>query len=160
MAVLEASQVVGRDRELESFVRQLADNERLWAPLVRYTEPRLRLPLVTVPGMEARLLTWAPGQGTGFHDHGGSTGAFIVVRGRVVEDVVDDRGRKHTRMHGVHAVSSFGRDVIHDMRNEGTEGAVTIHAYRPELSGVRYYVFEQGELREIDTTAATNGERR
>jgi cysteine dioxygenase type I len=30
---------------------------------------------------EVWLLTWLPGQGTDLHDHGGSTGAFLVFGG-------------------------------------------------------------------------------
>ena len=33
------------------------------------------------------LLSWLPGQGTGLHDHGGSAGAFAVVRGTLHERV-------------------------------------------------------------------------
>ena len=41
---------------------------------------------------EAWLLTWLPGQGTDWHDHGGSAGAFVVVQGALVEG---------TAVHGV-----------------------------------------------------------
>src|SRR5258708_37580960 len=34
---------------------------------------------------EVWLLTWLPGQSTGFHDHGIAVGAFAVARGRVSE---------------------------------------------------------------------------
>jgi predicted metal-dependent enzyme (double-stranded beta helix superfamily) len=34
---------------------------------------------------EVWLLTWLPGQSTGFHDHGNAAGAFAVARGRVSE---------------------------------------------------------------------------
>jgi hypothetical protein len=31
------------------------------------------------------VISWLPGQGTGFHDHGGSAGAFAVVWGTLLE---------------------------------------------------------------------------
>ena len=34
---------------------------------------------------EAWLLTWLPGQGTDWHDHGGSAGAFMTLRGVLTE---------------------------------------------------------------------------
>lgn len=149
-------QLTGRDLALEAFVRQVASNESLWSPLVRYTEPRLRLSLMDVPEMDVRLLTWAPGQGTGFHDHGGSAGAFVVVRGSIREDIVDDAGQLHHRTHRTGDIASFSRDVVHDMRNDSTEGTVTIHAYRPKLAGMRYYRHENGQVRPNDSLNASN----
>ena len=37
---------------------------------------------------EVWLLTWLPGQGTEWHDHGGSAGAFHVFSGTLTEDTV------------------------------------------------------------------------
>ncbi|MEV6844301.1 cysteine dioxygenase family protein [Actinoplanes sp. NPDC051411] len=37
---------------------------------------------------EVWLLTWLPGQGTDLHDHGGSSGAFLVVAGTLTEETV------------------------------------------------------------------------
>jgi predicted metal-dependent enzyme (double-stranded beta helix superfamily) len=34
---------------------------------------------------EVWVISWLPGQATGFHDHGGSAGAFTVVWGTLAE---------------------------------------------------------------------------
>lgn len=139
-----------RDLELETLVAATAAARRSWQHLVRYVEPRLRLPLPSPPGVELRLLTWAPGQGTGFHDHGGSSCAFTVVQGTITEELVDDphAPRLRTAVHRWSAgwVGSFTYELVHDMRNESRTGVITIHAYRPELHGIRHYDLRDGRL--------------
>lgn len=121
MAIKDADQVLRRDRELEWLVREIGANPAVWARLIEFTEPRLRMRLVGVPGIETWLMTWGPGQGSGLHDHGGSAGALVVVRGSLIQDVVDDDGQVHTGSYQVGGASSSKRGMIHDLRNEGTE---------------------------------------
>src|SRR6266513_3868760 len=66
-----------------------------WRDLVRYDPARRwyrRLELTQE--YEVWLLSWQPGQGTGFHDHGGSAGAFAVALGELQEHTVRGRGRR------------------------------------------------------------------
>ena len=57
-----------------------------WAALVRYTEDeRWYHRLERGENHEVWLLSWLPGQRTGFHDHCGSSGAFAVVAGELRE---------------------------------------------------------------------------
>src|SRR5690349_1260836 len=44
--------------------------------------------LASAEDHEAWLLTWLPGQGTDLHDHGGSSGAFLVFGGTLTEETV------------------------------------------------------------------------
>jgi predicted metal-dependent enzyme (double-stranded beta helix superfamily) len=145
---------IDRDLGLERTVRAFARRPELWEPLVRYAEPRLRIPLTTSRNFEVKLLTWAPGQGTGLHDHGGSSGCLIVLRGAVVETTVDDDGRLVDHVRHAHDVSSFSTDLIHDVRNEGSVGAVTLHAYRPFVMSMTKYVHQDGQLRPTGTLVA------
>ncbi len=72
---------------LVQLATQLAAQTSLWEPLVDYDPvSRYYARLARESDFEAWLLTWVPGQGTEWHDHGGSAGAFITVRG------VPDRG--------------------------------------------------------------------
>jgi anti-sigma factor ChrR (cupin superfamily) len=143
--------VMGRDLVLEATVRALAADTELWTPLVRFTEPRARIPLPSEPGIEVRLLTWSPGQGSGLHDHGGSSGCFMVLRGTVSETIVEHNGHAHEFTHSSGHIGSFDRDIIHDVRNDEDEGAVTLHAYRPALTNTTEYVLENGTLRAAST---------
>ena len=66
---------------------RLADNRSLWQGLIRYdAASRYYARLAAEPGYEAWLLTWLPGQGTDWHDHGGSAGAFLVLQGTLTEE--------------------------------------------------------------------------
>src|ERR1039457_1316495 len=63
----------------------VADQAR-WSQLVRFTEPqRWYQRLELADDYEIWLLSWLPGQHTGFHDHGEAAGAFAVTRGRLSE---------------------------------------------------------------------------
>ena len=66
--------------DLAATATRLADAPHLWEPLVDYDPvSRFYARLALTPEHEAWLLTWLPGQGTDWHDHGGSAGAFVVV---------------------------------------------------------------------------------
>jgi hypothetical protein len=71
---------------LVKIVTDLARQQALWEPLVSYDlVARYYVHLAREPEFEAWLLTWLPGQGTDWHDHGGSAGAFITLRGVLTE---------------------------------------------------------------------------
>ena len=57
-----------------------------WASQVRYDQDeRWYQRLEQGDNHEVWLLSWLPGQRTGFHDHWGSAGAFAVVHGELRE---------------------------------------------------------------------------
>ncbi|MCD0448966.1 cysteine dioxygenase [Actinocorallia sp. API 0066] len=99
---------------------------------------------------EVWIISWLPGQSTGFHDHGGSAGAFAVVLGELEEATtrsaqIFDGGR----------VRPFGRHHIHDVRNTSTAPAVSVHVYSPPLSTMnRYDLTPEGELIVLQTETA------
>ena len=67
-------------------VREIAADRARWEPLVRYDAlTRWYARLETGPGYEVWLLSWLPGQSSGFHDHGESSGVMTVVRGELIE---------------------------------------------------------------------------
>lgn len=66
--------------------RSIAADRAAWAPLVRYdTTTRWYHRLRTGPGYEVWLLSWVPGQGSGRHDHGASSGVLTVLEGELTE---------------------------------------------------------------------------
>jgi predicted metal-dependent enzyme (double-stranded beta helix superfamily) len=101
---------------------------------------------------EAWLLTWLPGQATDLHDHGGSAGAFVVVRGRLTEHTVvpvgDEPGvvdLRATRLPGG-ALRAFGRNHVHRIVNESAEPAVSVHVYGPALRSMTRYTLDARRL--------------
>src|SRR6476469_3335744 len=70
-----------------SVALRLGANRSLWEGLVRYdATSRYYARLAAEHDYEAWLLTWLPGQGTEWHDHGGSAGAFVILQGILTEE--------------------------------------------------------------------------
>ncbi len=91
------------------------------------------------------LLTWLPGQGTPLHDHGGSAGAFAVVRGALTEETVGGTAgavREVPAELSAGRVRPFGPHHVHRVTNRGTVAAVSVHAYTPALRQMSTYTLE------------------
>ncbi|MFD5034642.1 cysteine dioxygenase [Streptomyces sp. NPDC058405] len=139
--------------ELLDFVRRAAADAELISSLPLDPEGRTWIRLDGPAGSEAWLIGWPPGTGTGWHDHGGSHGAFATAAGTLKEDSLAarlptegwktlelsegvDRERQLTAGEG----RAFGRHHVHEVRNEsGAEHAVSVHAYYPPLPLMRRY---------------------
>ncbi|MFC9429090.1 cysteine dioxygenase [Streptomyces sp. NPDC056987] len=139
--------------ELLDFVRGAAADRALIDSLPLDPEGRTWIRLEGPGGSEAWLIGWPPGTGTGWHDHGGSHGAFATAAGTLKEDSLAarlptegwktlelaedvDRERQLTAGEG----RAFGRHHVHEVRNEsGTAHAVSVHAYYPPLPLMRRY---------------------
>ncbi|MFD9128575.1 cysteine dioxygenase [Kitasatospora sp. NPDC059571] len=135
---------------LRSIVRDLADRPEEWIHRVRLaTGDRWYERLSAADDHEVWLISWLPGQSTGFHDHGGSRGAFTVALGELEELSLGgpDDGLLVRRLPSG-AERAFGAAYLHDVRNTSAGPAVTIHAYSPPLSSMaRYDLRAQGLVR-------------
>jgi predicted metal-dependent enzyme (double-stranded beta helix superfamily) len=135
---------------LAQIVRRTAERPELWRPRVQFeADERWYGRLECGDEYEVWLLTWLPGQQTGFHDHGDSCGAFTVASGSLTEQAaVCGRPETRSRRLRTGAVRSFGTRYVHDVRNDAIEPAVSIHAYSPPLSSMhRFEVASDGLLR-------------
>jgi rhodanese-related sulfurtransferase/mannose-6-phosphate isomerase-like protein (cupin superfamily) len=94
------------------------------------------------PSHDIWVISWLPGQSTGFHDHGESSGAFVVVTGILEEH----RPSEQTLTIHPDKPRAFGPDCAHDVRNVSLAPAVSIHAYSPPLSEMNEYELEGGRL--------------
>ena len=95
------------------------------------------------------MISWLPGQATGFHDHGGSAGAFAVVWGTLVERRVAavTTGQVVAKPVGAGGSRAFGPRYIHDVRNAAASAvAVSVHAYSPPLPEMTRYDLTPGGL--------------
>lgn len=139
--------------ELAEIVRQLASRPDAWMPRVRLrTDRRWYERLHCGPDYDIWLITWMPGQGTGFHDHGESAGAFAVASGSLEEH----RPGEGARVVAAGESLAFGADYAHDVRNASTAPAISIHAYSPPLSGMTHYDLDGTEL--LEKSAAVTGD--
>jgi cysteine dioxygenase type I len=103
---------------------------------------------------EVWLLSWLPGQSTGFHDHGRAAGAFAVAHGRIQERTVAGSGRVRHRTFTAGAVRPFGSRYVHDVGNAFAGPAVTVHAYSPPLTAMRRYELTKSGLVHVATERA------
>lgn len=115
--------------------REFAAERGRWRNLLRYDpDERFAVLLDTVGDHEVWLLSWLPGQNTGLHDHGDTTGAFTVVSGRLVEEVRRDPGVSPDgpESHVVEAGQSrvFGPGYSHHVSNPGPDPAISVHVYQ------------------------------
>jgi rhodanese-related sulfurtransferase/mannose-6-phosphate isomerase-like protein (cupin superfamily) len=94
------------------------------------------------PDYDVWVISWLPGQSTGFHDHGASSGAFVVASGVLEEHRPD--GRVQVVRAG--KPRAFGPDYAHDVRNISLAPAISIHAYSPPLTEMNEYELDGGRL--------------
>jgi predicted metal-dependent enzyme (double-stranded beta helix superfamily) len=116
--------------------------------------------LASADDHEVWLLTWLPGQGTDLHDHGGSSGAFLVSGGTLTEETVTltpgGPPRVTTRELGDGAGRRFGPRHIHRVTNRSARPATSIHVYGPALATMtRYRLVQQSlEVLAVETAGA------
>jgi predicted metal-dependent enzyme (double-stranded beta helix superfamily) len=147
-------------RQLAEQVRLVAATPRDWMSRVRLSpDERWYERMHADERYEVWLISWLPGQGTGFHDHGGSAGAFGVVWGTLEEHQAGTagtaRGPSVTASSVIAGrVRSFGPAYIHDVRNTSEAVAVSVHAYSPPLTEMTRYDLSENGLIVLDTEAA------
>ena len=128
-------------RELRDLTGQVASE--LTGPLldvVRIDEQqRWWARLALTAGVELWLLSWAPGQGTEPHDHGGASGSFSVLFGALREDYRYSSGPVRTVDHEVGSSIGFGSGRAHRVHNVSSVNSASVHAYSPPLLPVHYY---------------------
>jgi hypothetical protein len=127
--------------QLERVVKVVAARPELYEDLiVNDGEGRWWPLLYRTPSVEVKLLTWAEGQSSDWHDHGGSSGALTVTAGSLYEcRRAADGVNVDASSHAAGAVTSFGTDYVHDVNFESGQPAVSIHAYSPPLHGLTFY---------------------
>ena len=135
--------------QLAAELQRLTSSPAEWAARVRLDpEGRWYERIHMTDDFEVWLISWLPGQSTGFHDHGVSAGAFGVVWGELDESVASRRGAapRATRV-TAGVVRAFGPHYVHDVQNSSTGSvAVSVHAYSPPLSEMTRYNLTSGGL--------------
>jgi mannose-6-phosphate isomerase-like protein (cupin superfamily) len=120
---------------LAEIARSLAERPDEWLHRVRLSaDGRWYERLHHDDDHEVWLISWLPGQSTGFHDHGESAGAFSVVLGSLEECEPGE-----TRTVDAGESCAFGPDYVHDVRNASGAPAVSVHVYSPPLSTMTRY---------------------
>ena len=136
--------------EFAGLLRSLAAGRTAWEHLVRYdATTRWYHRLRTGPGYEVWLLSWVPGQGSGRHDHGPSSGVWTVLEGTLTERT--ERGTRALRA-GTQRVFAPGH--VHEVVNDALEPAVSLHVYYPGLTEMPMHSPQCSAATGQDTVAA------
>jgi hypothetical protein len=125
-------------KQLAAEVRRLTSTPAEWVARVRLDpEGRWYERIHTTDGYEVWLISWLPGQSTGFHDRGGVRRGV----GALDECVVPGSGsRAAVSKVASGGVRAFGPRYVHGVRNSATGSvAVSVHAYSPPLSTMTRY---------------------
>jgi rhodanese-related sulfurtransferase/quercetin dioxygenase-like cupin family protein len=129
-------------QELASIVQEFTSSVQ-WLDRVRLrADRRWYAPLYHAPDYDVWLISWMPGQSTGFHDHGASSGAFFVTAGTLEEH----RPGEPSRVISAGDFCAFGPDYAHDVRNVSQAPSISIHAYSPPLTEMNQYDLEGDRL--------------
>jgi rhodanese-related sulfurtransferase/mannose-6-phosphate isomerase-like protein (cupin superfamily) len=141
-ALILSNAVSKTPEELANIVSLLASSDG-WLNRVRLRAGhRWYERLYQGPDHDIWVISWMPGQSTGFHDHGESSGAFVVATGTLEEHLPGDQplvippGKSR----------AFGPNYAHDVRNVSLAPAVSIHAYSPPLKDMNEYKLEGNRL--------------
>ncbi len=147
--------------DLALVVRRIASQPRLWRPKIAFTQDGYGTRLPAPAGADVWLLTWLPSQGTDLHDHGEAAAAFAVVEGALTEVRADDVLGVWSTTLQAPAVRVVEPGTVHDVRNDLSRPAVSIHAYAPQLQRMTYYdVDDAGSLVESHSLLTRGPARR
>jgi cysteine dioxygenase len=117
---------------------------RLLERLIRF-EPSgySRVQLARTPACELILACWLPGQASRIHDHGGSFGAALVLRGELREARYLWTSAHLTPLSSQSAspgcVLLEQPETIHRIGNVSGGAAVTLHLYAPPMRSMTSY---------------------
>ncbi|MBB0244486.1 cysteine dioxygenase [Streptomyces alkaliphilus] len=116
-----------------ALARRAARDRDRWEHLVRYDPvSRWYHRLEAGPGHEVWLLGWLPGQGSGRHTHGASSGVWTVLRGALTERT--GPAGTGTRLATPGALHLTAPRSAHEVTNDTLEPAVSLHVYFPGLT--------------------------
>ncbi|GAB3146008.1 hypothetical protein GCM10027290_26910 [Micromonospora sonneratiae] len=147
------SQLSG-NADLLAVARHWATHPETWPVSARFDPvDRWYARLAASVEHEVWLLTWLPGQGTDLHDHGGSSGAFVVVAGTLTEETVSG-GRLRPARLDIGGGRRFGANYVHRVSNRGDRAATSVHVYRPKLTRMTNYHLVDGTLRAVEVAEA------
>jgi predicted metal-dependent enzyme (double-stranded beta helix superfamily) len=137
------------EEELATLVTRISARPDLWQPLVVVDPERRRYELLYDDDqVDIWVLSWMPGQKTGFHDHDRSSVALICAQGELDEGSLALGLRADPVRMTPGVVRTGPGGYIHSVSHVAGGPAISIHAYSPPLICVgQYKVDPQGRLR-------------
>ena len=93
--------------------------------------------VLSTPVYEAWVIRWSTSAQLGLHDHGGSSGAVVVVGGELLE--LRDGDPPRLRVLGCGDVATIDARTVHAISNRSRADALSVHVYSPPLSDMNFY---------------------
>ncbi len=129
-----------RPRRSRRSCDEIAGRDDLWRPLVVIDRGRRRYELLYEDRwVDIWVLSWMPGQRTGFHDHDRSGVGLCCAQGALDEGMLVLGGRAEPIRLEAGASRNGAGGYIHSVAHVAGEPAVSIHAYSPPLMVVGQY---------------------
>jgi hypothetical protein len=158
------------EAELVDLVGRIAATPEIWRPLVVVDRERRRYELLYEDDrVDVWVLSWMPGQRTGFHDHDRSSVGLVCAQGVLDEGSLSLGGDAESVRMSEGVSRSGPGGYIHAVAHHAGEPAVSIHAYSPLLTCVGQYragpggrlrrEAEHGRKELRDTTIPVNSSR-
>ncbi|MFF2573986.1 cysteine dioxygenase [Streptomyces sp. NPDC058084] len=139
--------------EFVGLAREIAADRAQWAPYVEFdATTRWYHRLRTGPGYEVWLLSWLPGQGSGHHDHGPSSGVLTLLEGELTERTDSGAGKITAGAQRV-----FAPGYAHEVVNDSLEPAVSLHVYHPGLTEMPMHESLRAQCTPVPSAAAAAG---
>jgi hypothetical protein len=143
--------------ELEGVAREIAARAELWEPLMHSDAHQRRYELVYEDDrMDAWILSWMPGQGTGFHDHYISGVGLCVASGCVREDLMVYGAEHQSLRLSAGETRQGGPGYIHRVTHDEGTPAVTVHVYSPRLDWVGQYRLDDDAVMQREVRPGRN----
>lgn len=143
--------------ELEGVARGLAGRPDIWEPLVHDDAAHRCYELIYEDDrMDAWILSWMPGQGTGFHDHYISGVGLCVARGCVQEDLMVYGASHQSRALQQGDTRRGGPGYIHRVTHGDGLPAVSVHVYSPRLDWVGQYRLDEDGVMQREVRPGRN----
>jgi hypothetical protein len=108
----------------------------------RLTERSYEL-LELTDDLEIWAIHWPRDQGLQLHDHGGSSGALLVLDGALEEQYLNPARSLTRRTLASGDGAAFGPSYIHDVGNFSDVAATSVHAYSPPMASMTFYRLDQ-----------------
>ncbi len=132
--------------ELEQVSRRVADSGQWREYVVERTDLRDYRLVFENEHIDVWVLSWMPGQTTGFHDHDVSEVGIAIVQGAVREAHMTLGGAPVDHVLRAGDTQQGGYGYIHRVSHEAGRPAVSIHAYSPVLRTVGQYRQRDGRM--------------
>jgi len=153
-SLTQSNEAVPGREELQAMAEGLALSAVYWPGMTEITDRRWVL-MAASDTFEAWVIGWPPGGTIALHDHGDSAGAVVVAQGELVETLVAEHANGFvtttSRRMAAGTSWSMGRRHVHDVVNDSSLPAVSVHVYAPRLTCMTNYRLEGGTLTAQET---------